>query len=109
MITVTTDEETDRAMSLRASSKVPLPPEIALCGPRDASAYFGWLTFYEVYGVSGHPLVKLLSRRKLDAAMAAAVSKAEHLDRVSHYSAWLGLPTVSVVDLTAKSVEGPGR
>ncbi len=87
-------------MSLRASSKVPLPPEIALCEPYDARAYFGWLTYYEIFGVADHPVVELLGRRRLDAAMAAAVSKADHLDRVSHYGAWLGKESVRIVDLT---------
>lgn len=104
-----TDEETDRMMSLRASSRIPLPPEICLCEPRDAGPYFRWLTFYEVFGLSEHPLVKVLGRRRLDAAMASAVSRAEHLDRVSHYGAWLGNETVSVIDLTAPAAASAGK
>ena len=38
-ITVTTDAETDRMLSLRASSQVPLPPEICLFEPDDARRY----------------------------------------------------------------------
>lgn len=106
-INIVTDEETDRMMSLRASAQVPLPREIALCEPRDARAYFHWLTFYEILGVSEHPLVELLSRRRLDAAMASSVSRAEHLDRVAHYAAWLGKDTVLIEDLTAPTSDDP--
>jgi len=45
--------------------------------------------------------VRLLAKRRLDIAMASAVSRASHLDRVAHYSAWLGRETVSIVDLTS--------
>ncbi len=96
-VTFSTDRETDRMLSLRASSRIPLPPELALCDPADARDYFGWLTYYEIFGVSDHPFVKLLSRRRLDAAIASAVSRASHLDRVSHYSAWMGDRSVRIV------------
>ncbi len=86
-------------LSLRASSQIPLPREIALCEPHEARSYFEWLTFYETFGLSGHPLVQLLGRRRLDAAMAASLSRADHLDRVSHYGAYLGKDTVRVVNL----------
>lgn len=106
-VSITSDRDADRMMSLRASSNIPLPPEIALCEPRDARDYFGWLTYYEVFGVAEHPMVKLLSRRRLDAAMASAVSRAEHLDRVSHYGAWLGKETVRIADLTRPVNDDP--
>ena len=96
-VNFSSDRETDRMLSLRASSRIPLPPEIALCDPLDAREYFGWMTYYEVFGVSEHPFVRLLSKRKLDTAMATAVSRASHLDRVSHYSAWMGDRTVRIV------------
>ena len=99
-VNITSDMDADRMMSLRASSLIPLPPEISLCEPKDAREDFGWLTYYEFYGVSQHPIVELLGRRRLDAAMASAVSKAQHLDRVSHYGAWLGRETVRIEDLT---------
>ena len=87
-ITVSTDQEADRMLALRASSLLPLPREIALCDPRDAREYFQWIAVYEAFGLADHPLVQLLGKRRLDAAMASAVSRAEHVDRVSHYSAW---------------------
>jgi hypothetical protein len=37
--------------------------------------------------------------------MASAVSKAEHLDRVSHYGSWLGDEHVSIVDLTHPTMD----
>jgi len=106
-VSITSDRDADRMMSLRASSNIPLPPEIALCEARDARDYFGWLTYYEVFGVAEHPFVRLLARRRLDAAMASAVSKAEHLDRVSHYGAWLGKETVHIADLTRPVNDDP--
>ena len=75
-VNFSSDRETDRMLSLRASSRIPLPPEIALCDPADARDYFGWLTYYEIFGVSDHPMVKLLGKRRLDAAIASAVSRA---------------------------------
>ncbi len=106
-VSITSDMDADRMMSLRASSLIPLPPEISLCEPADARDYFGWLTYYEFYGVSKHPIVELLSRRRLNAAMASAVSRAQHLDRVSHYGAWLGRETVRIEDLTHPAKDDP--
>ena len=100
-VNVVTDGDTDRILSLRMSSQVPLPREISLCGPRDAERHFAWMGFYEAMGLESHPLVRLLAKRRLDIAMASAVSRASHLDRVAHYSAWLGRETVSIVDLTS--------
>ena len=94
-------------LSLRASSKVPLPREIALCDPRDARDYFQWIAVYETFGLSEHPLVQLLGKRRLDAAMASAVSRAEHLDRVAHYGAWLGNEGVRIVDLVSPTQDDP--
>ncbi len=106
-VNITSDADADRMMSLRASSLIPLPPEISLCEPRDAREYFGWLTYYEMYGVSDHPVVGMMARRRLDAAMASAVSRADHLDRVSHYGAWLGRETVRIEDLTHPVCDDP--
>lgn len=107
-VNISTDEETDRMLSLRASGQIPLPREISLCEPRDARDYFRWLTFYEFFGLSEHPLVVLLGRRRLDAAMATAVSRADHLDRVAHYGTYLGKETVRIVDLAAPTRDDPG-
>lgn len=104
---VSTDAETDRMLSLRASSRVPLPREISLCDPRDARDYFRWISVYEAFGVSDHPLVQLLAKRRLDSAMASAISRADHLDRVAHYSAWLGNESVRIVDLVHPTKDDP--
>ena len=107
-VNFSSDRETDRMLSLRASSRIPLPPEIALCDPPDAREYFGWMTYYEIFGVSDHPMVKLLGKRRLDAAIASAVSRASHLDRVSHYSAWMGDTSVRIVPpLPTRDDENP--
>ena len=105
MINISTDEETDRLMSMRASSKFPLPPEICLTDIREARLYFKWISYYEFFGLSDHPLVKRMGKRKIDAATAAAVSRANHLDRVLHYEAWLGKPSVVIEDQTAGGTE----
>lgn len=105
MINISTDEETDRLMSMRASSRVPLPPEICFADIRDARSYFKWISYYEFFGLSEHPMVKRMGKRKLDAATAVAVSRADHLDRVLHYEAWLGKPSVVVEDLTPGGTE----
>ncbi|MDO5862477.1 MAG: hypothetical protein Q4Q58_06785 [Thermoplasmata archaeon] len=106
-LNVTTDEETDRMLSLRASSRVPLPREIALCDERDARPYHEWVGYYETFGLADHPLVRLVGRHMLDAAMASALSRAEHLDRVAHYAAWLGVEGVRIVDLVGPTRDDP--
>ena len=106
-VTVTTDAETDRMLSLRASSQVPLPPEICLFEPEDARRYSRWISVYEFHGLEDHPLVLLLRRRRTEEAMASAVSRASHLDRVMHYASWLGREQVRVVDLTHPTRDDP--
>ena len=94
---VSTDQETDRLLSMRISSQVPLPPEIALTDPKYAEPYFSELAKYELYGIADHPLIRLILDSKLSIAMSAALSRASHLDRVSHYAAWMsGNAPVSV-------------
>jgi hypothetical protein len=99
-IRVTSDPETDRLLSLRASSQVPLPPEIALADPRSSEAFFRLSTFYSAYGLSGHPMVGLIEKQRIDTMMSKALARSQHLDRVAHYSAWLGQQPVAIVDLT---------
>lgn len=99
-VTVMTDAELDRILSVRVSSAVPLPPEIALCGPSDADRVFGRRTFYALMGVSDDPLIRMLDDLLVRRAMASQLSKADHLDRVSHYRAWLGDAPVAVTDMT---------
>ncbi|HKM14254.1 MAG TPA: hypothetical protein VJY42_05035 [Candidatus Methanomethylophilaceae archaeon] len=105
MINISTDEEMDRLMSLRASSKVPLPPEICLVDARDARPYFKWISYYETFGLSEHPMVEHMGKRRIDSAMASAVSRASHLDRILHYEAWVGRPSVVIEDLTTGGTE----
>ena len=109
-IRVTSDPETDRLLSLRASSRIPLPPEIALADPRRSPGFFRLSTFYDAYGLGDHPLVGLLKTEMIDTMMVAAVARSEHLDRVAHYGAWLGNETVTVEDLTLPTKDdGEGR
>lgn len=94
---VSTDQETDRLLSMRISSQVPLPPEISLTDPKYAERYFAQLAKYELYGITEHPLIRMILDSKLSVAMSAALSRASHLDRVSHYAAWMsGNAPVSV-------------
>jgi hypothetical protein len=94
-----TDGEADRQLSLRAASSIPLPPEIAMMEAKDASRYHHWSSFYELMGVSDHPVVMLLSDQRRRAGMAAAVSHAPYLERISHLNSWLGGETVRIFDL----------
>ena len=104
---VSTDAETDRLLSLRASAQIPLPPEIALSDPGMAGAFFDRRAFYTAYGLRDHPVVRLLERASVDSMMASALARASHLDRVSHYGAWLGNETVVIEDLTAPTRDDP--
>ena len=99
-IRVTSDPETDRLLSLRASSQIPLPPEIALADPRSSEAFFRLSTFYTAYGLDSHPLVNLIEKQRIDTMMSKALARSQHLERISHYGAWLGNQPVVVEDLT---------
>jgi len=95
-----TDGEADRQLSLRAASSIPLPPEISMMDAKDASRFHHWASFYELMGVSDHPVVMLLSDQRRREGMAAAVSRAPYLERISHLNAWIGGDTVKIFDLT---------
>lgn len=99
-VNISTDQETDRLLSMRASAHVPFPPEIALSEPRDSRAFYAWLFPYRLLGLEDHPVVRFMENIGRERMMSAALSKADHLDRVSHYSSWLGEEIVSIVDLT---------
>ena len=108
-----TDQELDRILSVRAAQRVPLPPELSMLGAADAAQYFGFRTYYSILGVSGHPLVDFLLSQELSAGIAATLSSAPYLDRLSHFSAWssAGSP-VKIVDATGgseRTVEPAGR
>ena len=105
-ISFASDSETDRLMSMRASSRIPLPPEISLSDPKSSWRFFRKMTFYEAYGLMDHPVVKLLLNEHINTMMSVALSKADHLDRVSHYGAWLGNETVTIEDLTGPACSG---
>ncbi|MBO4569505.1 MAG: hypothetical protein J5674_06130, partial [Candidatus Methanomethylophilaceae archaeon] len=93
-VRVASDSETDRILSMRASSLIPLPPEVCLADPRESRGYFRMAAFYDAYGLGSHPVVSLLKGERVSSMMASALSGADHLDRVSHYGAWLGRSTV---------------
>jgi len=105
-IRVTSDPETDRLLSMRASSQIPLPPEIALADPRMSPDFFRLAKFYEAYGMADHPLVRLLEERIIDTMMSRALARSDHLDRISHYGSWLGNEAVVIEDLTRDSGQG---
>lgn len=105
-VRVTSDPETDRLLSLRASSRIPLPPEISLADPRRSPRYFRMASFYDAYGLGDHPIVMLLKKELLDTMMSAALARSEHLDRVAHYGAWLGNEIVTVRDLASPFPDG---
>ena len=105
-VRVTSDPETDRLLSMRASSGIPLPPEISLADPKRAPEYFRMAMFYEAYGLGFHPVVALLKKEAIDTMMSSALARSEHLDRIAHYGAWLGNETVKVEDLTSPPPDG---
>ena len=98
-VTVHTDREVDRILSQRISSKVPLPPEICLSDGYSASQFFAHRLFYELMGVGDHPVITMLERYATDINMSRVLNRASHLDRMSHYAAWLGNEQVRVIDL----------
>ena len=89
MLNFTSDEETDRLISARLASSVPLPGEIAFSNPEDAKLMFRRRAFYAVMGVSDHLLVRFLEGFEIQRTMAAEISRAKYLDRLSHYAAWI--------------------
>ena len=104
-VNISTDLETDRLLSMRAAAHIPFPPEISLAEPRDSRAYFAWMFPYRLLGLDEHPVVQFMQDIGRERMMASAVSKAEHLDRVSHYGSWLGDEHVSIVDLTHPTMD----
>lgn len=110
MLNFTSDEETDRLLSARAASSVPLPPEISFTNPRDARILFRRRARFGMLGVADHPLIRFLEGFDIDRNMASEVSRARYLDRLSHYSAWLGraepVETIAVDGKTERPVGG---
>jgi hypothetical protein len=106
-VRVASDSETDRILSMRASSLIPLPPEVCLADPMESRGYFRMAAFYGAYGLGSHPVVALLKDERVGSMMASALSRADHLDRVSHYGAWLGRSTVVIEDLAGPTVDDP--
>lgn len=105
-VRVTSDPETDRLLSMRASSSIPLPPEICLADPRRSPDYFRMAAFYDAYGLGSHPVVALLKKELVDTMMSSALARSQHLDRIAHYGAWLGNETVKVENLTSPPPDG---
>ncbi len=103
-IRVTSDPETDRLLSLRESSQVPLPPEISLADPRRSRHFFHMLEFFDAYGLADHPMVRMVRDTEIESMMSVALSRAQHLDRVAHYSAWLGNNPVRVENLAEEGM-----
>lgn len=108
-VTVMTDNEIDRAVSLRTSRSIPFPPEICLCDRYQARRFYDWITYYQAYGLDDHPLVQLLSRNMIESSVAASISRsATYLDRLNHYAAWLGTAQpVGVIDSRLATPDHP--
>lgn len=107
-VTLVTGNEADRFLSLRAAANVPLPPEIAMMDGLEAKQFHRWLEFYDLMGVSDHPLVKMLSKHRIEAAMAEAISHAPYLERVTHLNSWVSGDIVKIHDLAGKKESGGG-
>ena len=97
---ISTDQELDRLLSMREASNIPLPPEIALSEPRDSKRFYDWLFPYRFLGLEDHPVVQLLKSVETERMMAASISRAHYLERISHYGAYINGPKLNVVDLT---------
>ncbi len=101
---ISTDQELDRLLSMREASSIPLPPEIALSEPGDSRRFFAWLLPYRLLGFEDHPVVQMLRSTETERMMAASVSRAHYLDRISHYGSYLNGSKLRIVDLV-----GPTR
>ena len=97
---ISTDQELDRLLSMREASNIPLPPEIALSEPRDSKRFYDWLFPYRFLGLEDHPVVQMLKDVERERMMAASISRANYLDRISHYGAYVNGPKLHIVDLT---------
>ena len=75
-VRVASDSETDRILSMRASSLIPLPPEVCLADPAESRGYFRMAAFYGAYGLGSHPVVSLLKDERVGSMMASALSRA---------------------------------
>jgi len=82
-VTVLTDEELNRALSLYVSTNTPLPPEIALNG--SYKEYFDFIIPLSLFGFADHPVVVAVSDLKIKEGQAKAIEdKAPYLDRIAH-------------------------
>jgi hypothetical protein len=90
-VSIITDAEADRAISLRLSRSVPFSPDIALCDRDRCDGIYAKRLYYQAYGLAMHPLVRLMESCAMENAMAASISRsAPYEDRLAHYAAWLG-------------------
>ena len=96
-MTVLSNNELDLAMSLRASSKTPLPIEISLMDPKLASEFHDWMSYWSFFGLSEHPLIRHMADNRIRRGIAVGMGRASHLDRVMHYRASIDDAPVKVV------------
>ena len=99
-----TNSELDRVLSLRASSRIPLPPEISLVSGESGKLYREFSEFFRMLGVQDHPMAGLLQERLYSTAVAETLSKASYMDRMMHYSAYTGNEPVKIIDLAGCAV-----
>lgn len=97
---ISTDQELDRILSMREASTIPLPPEIALSEPHDSRRFYDRLFPFRFLGLEDHPVVRMLTDIERERMMAASISRADYLDRISHYGAYLNGSKLRIVDLT---------
>ena len=99
------DMDIDRMLSQRASSKVPLPPEISLVSGEAGRQYREASEFFRILGLNDHDVVRLLEERQFSAAVSETLSRATHLDRMLHFTAFQGNEPIKVVDLVGADEE----
>ena len=103
-----TNGELDRVLSLRASSRIPLPPEISLVSGESGRLYREFSEFFRMLGVQDHPMAELLQSRLYSTAVADTLSKASYMDRMMHYAAYTGNEPVKVIDLAGYAASTDG-
>jgi len=94
-VTVTTDAELDRLISVRMSRLVPLQKIISF----GLSEHVNDFNLYRLYGVDEHPFTKRMSVISELSAMTSLMHSATHTEKVAHYVASLQQKDSDLVDL----------
>jgi hypothetical protein len=94
-VVISTDEETDRLISVRQSQKAPMRKDVAF-GLTDHIDRF---SLFEVYGLQDHPFLARFQDVSLNRFLSAGMSSALHSDKVAHYIASIPGHISGLVDL----------